>query len=183
MRVVTGSLHLNNFLFFSGILLGLFVVITCQEYFNKLWKNITVFTLLVTMVTMKEGNHTWPKLALIFYVSIRFQVIKIILIWFMWQLTWFMWHLTPLLKIVLFSAPHYPGWTGFKIEPFSRTTFNVKNNLYCLVFVVWSLSCLLKLCDFSFQAKKGYEEMEKLSQAAQEQAADAEDKYVHVVLC
>lgn len=25
--------------------------------------------------------------------------------------------------------------------------------------------------------------MEKLSQAAREQAADAEDKYVHVVLC
>ena len=52
-----------------------------------------------------------------------------------------------------------------------------------LLFVVWSFSCPLKLCDFSFQAKKGYEEMEKLSQAAREQAADAEDKYVHVVLC
>lgn len=37
-------------------------------------KKTTVFTLLVTMVTMKEGNHRWPKLALTFYVSIRFQV-------------------------------------------------------------------------------------------------------------
>lgn len=54
--------------------------------------------------------------------------------------------------------------------------------LTILLFLVWSFSCLLKLCDFSFQAKKGYEEMEKLSQAAREQAADAEDKYVHVVL-
>jgi len=100
----------------------------------------------------------------------------------MWQLTWFMWHLTPLNKIVLFPAPRYPGWWLQNIEPFSRTIFNGKNNLYRLLFVVWSFSCLLKLCDFSFQAKKGYEEMEKLSQAAQEQAADAEDKYVHVVL-
>ena len=58
-----------------------------------------------------------------------------------------------------------------------------KNPGSALVFVVWSFSCVIKLCDFSFQAKKGYEEMEKLSQAAREQAADAEDKYVHVVLC
>lgn len=65
-------------------------------------------------------------------------------------------------------------------EQFSKKKIVYK---YQLLFVVWSFSCLLKLCDFSFQAKKRYEEMEKLSQAAREQAADAEDKYVHVVLC
>lgn len=37
-------------------------------------KKITILTLLVTMVTMKEGNHRWPKLALIFYVSIKLKI-------------------------------------------------------------------------------------------------------------
>ena len=156
MKVVTGSLHLKNFLFFSGILLGLFVLISCQEYFNKLWKS-TIFTLLVTMVTMKEGNPRWPKLALIFskissdvhqqtmYSIIFFQII---LIWFMWQLTWFMWHLTPLLKIVFIQDG------GFKVEPFSRTIFNVNNNLYC--YSLWSdhLVACLNYVIFLFRPKR-----------------------------
>ena len=72
---------------------------------------------------------------------------------------------------------------GVEVEQETSAPPPKKNPGSAPVFVVWSFSCVIKLCDFSFQAKKGYEEMEKLSQAAREQAADAEDKYVHVVLC
>lgn len=74
-------------------------------------------------------NHKWPKLALIFYVSIRFQVMCTSRLctasFFFSNYTYLIYLATDLIYV----APNpliQDG--GFKIEPFSRTIFDVKNN-------------------------------------------------------